>query len=78
MDSQQITIAKILVGAGLLLLFAGGIWYFFGDKLQWIGRLPGDIRIEGEHFRFYFPLTTMILASILLTIILRLIRHFMP
>ena len=64
----------ILAGAGIMVL--GVIFYFFHDKLNWIGRLPGDIRIEKENFRFYFPITTMILFSVLLTIIVRIIRKF--
>lgn len=59
-----------------IILFAGGLaWYFFGDKLHWIGRLPGDIRIEKENFRFYFPITTMILFSLLITIIIQVIKR---
>jgi hypothetical protein len=64
----------IVFGAGVIVI--GIIIYFFHDKLHWIGRLPGDIRIEKENFRFYFPITTMILFSILITIIVRLIRKF--
>jgi len=60
-----------------IILFAGGlIWYFFGDKLQWIGRLPGDIRIERENFRFYFPITTMVLFSVVITIIIQVVKKF--
>lgn len=44
--------------------------------MGWLGRLPGDIRIEREHFRFYFPITTMILLSLLLNLILRVIQRF--
>ena len=47
------------------------------DKLGWIGRLPGDIRIERDNYRVYIPITTMIIASVLLTLILRLIRWLM-
>jgi hypothetical protein len=43
--------------------------------LHWIGRLPGDIRVERENARFYFPITTMILFSLLLMIIVNLIRR---
>jgi hypothetical protein len=68
--------AKILILAGLVLLAGGLIWYFFGDKLSWLGRLPGDIRIERENFRFYFPITTMILLSLLISLIIGLIRRF--
>ena len=64
----------ILIGSGIVLV--GILIYFFHDKLHWIGRLPGDIRIERENFRFYFPITTMILISIIITIIFRIIRKF--
>jgi hypothetical protein len=64
----------ILAGAGLLLL--GLIIYFFHDKLNWLGRLPGDIRIERKNFKFYFPITTMVIFSLLLTILIRIIRKF--
>ena len=63
----------ILIGAAIVLI--GVIIYFFHDKLHWIGRLPGDIRVEKENFRFYFPITTMIIFSLLLTVILSLIRR---
>ncbi|OQY96867.1 MAG: hypothetical protein B6D37_00965 [Sphingobacteriales bacterium UTBCD1] len=65
---------KYLMLAGGILLLAGIIVYFFHDKLQWIGRLPGDIRIERENFRFYFPVTTMILLSLLITAFITVIR----
>lgn len=65
----------MLIGAGIVVI--GVLIYFFHDKLHWIGHLPGDIRIERENFRFYFPLTTMILFSILLTILLRILRRML-
>ena len=67
-------IAKYIILAGILIVVAGVIIYFFHDHLRWLGRLPGDIRIEKENFSFYFPITTMILLSILLSIIFRVIR----
>jgi len=63
----------VIIGAGIIVI--GIVIYFFHDKLHWIGRLPGDIRVEKENFRFYFPVTTMILFSVLLTIIINLIRR---
>ena len=65
---------KWIVGAGVIIVLVGIIIYFFHDKLNWIGRLPGDIRIEKENFRFYFPLVTMILVSLVVTLIIWLIR----
>lgn len=65
---------KYIILAGLLLVAVGAIVYFLHDKLQWIGHLPGDVRIEKENFRFYFPITTLILFCILLNIIIVLIR----
>ena len=65
---------KYIIVAGGLLLLIGVIIYFFHNKLNWIGNLPGDIKIEKENFRFYFPITTMILASVLINIIVRIWR----
>jgi uncharacterized protein HemY len=65
---------KILIIIGIVLIIAGIIVYFAGDKLSWLGRLPGDIRIERKHFRFYFPVTTMIIVSIIVTLIIKLFQ----
>jgi hypothetical protein len=65
----------MLIGGAVVII--GLVIYFFHDKLNWIGHLPGDIRIEKEHFRFYFPITTMILFSVLLTVIISVIRRFL-
>ncbi|MGE5418841.1 MAG: DUF2905 domain-containing protein [Chloroflexota bacterium] len=67
-------LGKILIIIGVVLVIAGVILYFAGDKLNWIGRLPGDIRIEKENTRIYFPVTTMILLSVLLSLIMWIIR----
>ncbi|MFP5289051.1 MAG: DUF2905 domain-containing protein [Thermoanaerobaculia bacterium] len=58
-------VVAVVVG---LLVWAG--W------LSWFGRLPGDLRIERENVRFYFPLASMILVSVVLTLILNLLRRF--
>ena len=65
---------KWIVGAGVIIVMIGILVYFFHDKLNWIGRLPGDIRIEKPNFKFYFPVVTMILFSLLGSLILWLIR----
>ena len=65
---------KYIMLAGVIIVIVGVVVYFFHNKLNWFGRLPGDIRIEKENFKFYFPITTMILLSLLLTFILNLLR----
>jgi hypothetical protein len=65
-------IGKILVLVGLVLAALGGLLWL-GGKLPWFGRLPGDIHIDRERFKLYFPLTTCLLISILLTLLFRLI-----
>jgi NADH:ubiquinone oxidoreductase subunit 6 (subunit J) len=70
------TNGKYIIGAGLIIVLIGTIIYFFGDKLSWIGRLPGDIRIEKENFKLYFPITTLLIISILLNAIIWLIKKF--
>ena len=67
-------IGKYLVVTGIIILTAGVLIYFFHDKMQWIGRLPGDIRVEKPNFKFYFPITTMILVSVLISLILWMLR----
>ena len=68
-------LGKLIVLVGLAVVALGAfIWLGGGSLLSWFGRLPGDIRIERESFRFYFPLTTMILFSVLLTVIINLLR----
>ncbi len=63
---------KILVALGILILITGLAWPWL-SKLP-IGRLPGDIVIRGENSTFYFPIVTMIIVSILLSVIFRLFR----
>jgi Protein of unknown function (DUF2905) len=67
---------KIIIGVGLLLVFVGGVVYFLGNKLHFIGNLPGDIRIEKENFSFYFPITTMLLLSLIVNVLIRVYKHF--
>lgn len=65
------TIQKILITAGILLIVVGLLWPLLYKS--GLGRLPGDISVEREGFRFYFPLTTSIIASLALTLLLWLI-----
>ena len=63
--------------AGIILAFVGLLIYFFHDKLNWIGHLPGDIRIEKENFKFYFPVTTMILFSLLVSFLIAVTKKYL-
>jgi hypothetical protein len=63
---------RALIVIGLILVAAGLLWPWLG-KLG-LGRLPGDIRIERDGFGFYFPLTTGILVSLVISLILWLLR----
>ena len=65
---------RYLIFIGLAVVLIGVVVHFLHDKLHWIGRLPGDIRIERENFRFYFPITTLILFSIMVNVLIVLIR----
>ncbi len=64
-----------LFGAGAVLMVIGLLWAW-GFSVPWLGRLPGDIAIRGEHGSFYFPMTTCILISVALTALSWLIRRF--
>jgi uncharacterized protein HemY len=69
-------LGRILIFTGIILVIAGIILLFAGNKLGWLGHLPGDIRIVRENFRFYFPITTVIILSIVISVVIYLIRKF--
>ncbi|MBI4645042.1 MAG: DUF2905 domain-containing protein [Bacteroidia bacterium] len=56
---------KYIIIIAVVLLIIGLILFFFGNKMHWLFNLPGDIKIEKKNFRFYFPLVTMFILSIL-------------
>ena len=64
---------KMLIGIGVALIVLG-VLFLLGSKLPWLGRLPGDIRVERENFRFYFPVTTCLLATVVITLLFWLLR----
>jgi uncharacterized protein HemY len=64
---------KILIILGVLLLLAGIAWPWISQVP--LGRLPGDIVIERKNFRFYLPITTMLLASAVVSLLLWLFRQ---
>lgn len=72
MDAR--TLGLLIVAVGLILVVVGIL--VAAGAMSWFGRLPGDIRIEGESTRVYIPLASMILLSVVLTLLLHLFRRF--
>jgi hypothetical protein len=68
-------VGKLIVIVGVITTLVGLLmWSGFAPK--WLGRLPGDIRIEREHSSFYFPIVTCIVLSIALSLLLSLFSIF--
>jgi len=63
---------KLLIYAGLALVVLGALLHWYPNLFSWFGRLPGDIRIERESGGFYFPVVSMLIISIALTILVNL------
>ena len=66
-------LGKLLILFGVLIVVIG-LLLLVGEKIPWVGRLPGDIIIKRERFTFYFPIVTSILVSIILTLLFTLFR----
>lgn len=67
-------VGKLLIIIGVILVALGLLITFF-KQIPFLGKLPGDILIEKKNFTFYFPLTTSILLSVVLSLILYLISR---
>ena len=65
----------LLIIVGLIIAGIGAVW-LLAPHIPWRGKLPGDIAVEREYFRFYFPVVTYIVISVVLTGILWLVRFF--
>ena len=65
----------LLIIVGLIIAGIGVVW-LIAPSIPWLGRLPGDIAVERENFRFYFPIVTCIVISVVLTGIVWLVRSF--
>ena len=63
----------LLVGVGLLVVLAGVLAW--NGWLSWFGRLPGDVRIDRENVRVYFPWVSMILVSVVVSLVISLFRR---
>ena len=73
------TVARMLMGMGILLFVTGLVVYILsktGIPLGNFGKLPGDISWQGKNVKVFAPITSMIVVSVVLTIILNLISRF--
>jgi hypothetical protein len=66
-------LGKMLIAVGIVFVIMG-IAFLFGDKIPFLGRPPGDISIQKERFSLYFPITTCIIISIVLSILFAIFR----
>jgi hypothetical protein len=66
---------KILIIIGVVVVVAG-LLIQYGNGLPFLGKLPGDIQIERNNFKFYFPLATGILLSLILSLIFFLVNRY--
>lgn len=66
-------IRRILITIGIIFLAAGLLWPYLA-RLG-LGRLPGDIAVERENFRFYFPIVSSLVVSIVITLLIWLFRR---
>ncbi len=63
-------IARIIIISGAILIAVGVVLPYLA-KLNFLGKLPGDIKIERENFSFYFPLATCVILSVVLTLLVK-------
>jgi H+/Cl- antiporter ClcA len=68
-------IGKWLLIAGIILILGGLILIYFKNAFSWFGNLPGDFKYKGENTSFFFPLTSMLIISLILNVILWIIRQ---
>jgi len=62
---------KVLIVAGLVAVLVGLVMQFAPQAFSWFGKLPGDIRYEKGNMKFFFPITTMILVSVGISLLLK-------
>lgn len=67
---------KYLILIGGILILIGVIIFFFSNKFNWFGKLPGDIYYQNKNFSFSFPIVTMLIISLLLNLVLYIIRKY--
>jgi hypothetical protein len=75
-------IGKTIVVIGLIVALIGGVIMLMGKLpggggFRWLGKLPGDISIQREHFTFYFPLATSLVISVVLSLLFIVVSTFL-
>jgi len=69
------SVGLLIMAGGVVLVLVGAATYM--GWFNWFGRLPGDVRVEGERVRVHFPVVTMIVVSIVLTMLVNLAVRFL-
>jgi hypothetical protein len=67
---------RIMIISGIVIALCGVVLLYAAGQFEWLNRLPGNFVIERENARIFFPLTTMILVSVIGTLILNLVLRF--
>ncbi|WP_445359915.1 DUF2905 domain-containing protein [Microbulbifer sp. EKSA005] len=67
--------SRWLIIAGIILVLVGVLLHFSPGLFSWFGRLPGDVRVESGRTRFYFPIVSMIIVSLVLSLLVNLFRR---
>ena len=68
--------AKLIIGAGVVLVIAGGLMLLLGKLGINPGQLPGDIHVEGGRGSFQFPIVTCVIVSVVLTVLLNIVLRW--
>lgn len=68
------SLGKMLILLGIFIIIIG-VLLVIGERIPFVGRLPGDIIIKRERFTFYFPIVTCIILSLIITLILSLFKR---
>jgi len=71
-----VPLGNMLVSVGVVCLVIGLALWLLGDRLSWLGRLPGDMRLERPGFQLYIPVMTSLLLSLGVSLALWLVRRF--
>ena len=69
------SMGRVLIIVGIVIVLIGVLYTYFPQALSWFGNLPGDIKVEKPNTRIYFPITSMIVISVLLNLALRMFRY---